>query len=232
MLDPLSLSARSRERTRGGSVTSAPAITVVLSDDHHMIRSGLRMLLDADGRFEIIGEAADVSSTRECVLAELPQVLVLDLNLAGDSSLDLIPALRRDCPRTQIVVLTMQEDPAFARAALRAGAIGFVLKEAADTELMTAIEAAAAGESYLNPNMAARLAATPDPLRSPGGELSPREREVLSLIALGHTNPEIAASLSLSVRTVETHRAHIQQKTNLTSRADLVAYAHRAGLVD
>lgn len=209
---------------------SESAITVVLSDDHHVIRSGLRVLLDADPRFAVVGEADTVSSTLEQVLAQCPQVLVLDLNLGGESGLEAIPRLRSESPDTQIVVLTMQENPAFARAALRAGALGYVLKDADDDELMGAVEAAAAGQSYLNPQLGARLAAAPSEPQSAGGRLSPREREVLTLIALGYTNPEIAESLSLSVRTVESHRAHIQQKTNLTSRADLVAYAHEHGL--
>ena len=210
---------------------AAPLITIVVSDDHHVVRSGLRLLLVADGRFDVVAEADDISSTLEQVLATRPQVLVLDLNLGGESSLEIIPQLRMDCPETQIVILTMQENPAFARAALRAGAIGYVLKDAADAELMDAIEAAAAGRSYLNPQLGARLAAAPTESPHPSGRLSPREREVLTLIALGYTNPEIASSLSLSVRTVESHRAHIQQKTSLTSRADLVAYAHDNGLV-
>jgi two-component system response regulator NreC len=209
----------------------APKITVVLTDDHRVVRSGLRVLLDGDGRFAVVGEADDIPSTVEQVAAQRPQVLVLDLNLGGESSLELIPQLRADSPKTQVVVLTMQEDPAFARAAIQAGALGYVLKDAADDELMGAIEAAAAGRSYLNPQLEARLVAAPTESQHSGGRLSPREREVLTLIALGHTNPEIAESLSLSVRTVESHRAHIQQKTNLTSRADLVAYAHENGLV-
>lgn len=213
------------------AMTSQEAITVVLSDDHHVVRSGLRLLLDADGRFQVVGEADDGSSTLERVLAERPRVLVLDLNLGGESSLELIPRLRAESPQTQIVVLTMQENPAFARAALEAGALGYLLKDVADDELMDAIEAAAAGRSYLHPQLRARLASGPTESEHPAGRLSPREREVLTLIALGHTNPEIAQSLSLSVRTVESHRAHIQQKTNLSSRADLVAYAHEHGLV-
>lgn len=226
-----SLPIRTGETEKAAPMTADEAITVVLSDDHHVVRSGLRVLLDADRRFRVVGEADDVGSTLERVLAERPGVLVLDLNLGGDSSLELIPELRARSPRTQIVVLTMQENPAFARAAVQAGALGYLLKDAADDELMDAIEAAAAGRSYLGPQLGARLAAAPTESEHSAGRLSPREREVLTLIALGHTNPEIAQSLSLSVRTVESHRAHIQQKTNLTSRADLVAYAHEHGLV-
>ncbi|HET9123461.1 MAG TPA: response regulator transcription factor [Solirubrobacteraceae bacterium] len=223
----------SREPLDGvpSAMTEVPAITVVLSDDHHVVRSGLRVLLDGGGRFSVVGEADDIGSTLERVRTLRPQVLVLDLNLGGESGLEIIPQLREESPETQIVVLTMQENPAFARAAMRAGALGYVLKDAADDELMDAIEAAAVGRSYLNPQLGARLAAAPTESQHPAGRLSPREREVLTLIALGYTNPEIAESLSLSVRTVESHRAHIQQKTNLTSRADLVAYAHENGLI-
>jgi two-component system response regulator NreC len=156
-------------------------------------------------------------------------VLVLDLNMGGESSLDAIPRLRADWPETQIVVLTMQEDPAFARAALRAGALGYVLKDAADDELMNAVLLAARGQTYLNPQLGARLAAQPAEDIAPDN-LSPRETEVLTLIALGHTNTEIAASLFLSVRTVESHRSHIQQKIGLTTRAELVGYARERGL--
>jgi two-component system response regulator NreC len=133
---------------------------------------------------------------------------------------------------TAIVVLTMQNDPSFARKALQAGALGFVLKEAADDELLGAIRLAAEGETYLNPRLGARLAARPDEPAGPPDDLSDRELEVLRLIALGHTNTEIAGRLYLSVRTVESHRAHIQQKTRLSSRAELVRYALEHQLVD
>jgi two-component system response regulator NreC len=209
----------------------ADPITIVLADDHRVVRSGLRVLLESDGRFAVLGEAGDVTSTVEQIRACRPLVLVLDLNMGGESSLDAIPQLRVDWPETQIVVLTMQEDPAFARAALRAGALGYVLKDAADDELMNAVVLAARGESYLNPQFGARLAAQP-PEDSRPDNLSPRETEVLTLIALGHTNTEIAASLFVSVRTVESHRAHIQQKIGLTNRAELVGYARERGLLD
>jgi len=213
-------------------------ITVVLADDHRVVRTGLRMLLASDPRFEVVAESGDVAATLDTARRLRPQVLVLDLNMGGESSLDAIPRLRAEVPGTQIVILTMQENPAFARAALRAGAVGYVLKDAADSELMRAVELAAAGRSYLNPALDARLASDGDD-RSAEGEdgarpdnLSPREIEVLELIALGHTNVEIASTLFLSVRTVETHRSHIQQKTGVTSRAALVAYARDHGLVD
>lgn len=207
-------------------------ITVVLADDHKVVRSGLRVLLESDGRFTVLAEVGDVAGVVEKVRACRPQVLVLDLNMGGDSSLDSIPQLRADSPETQIVVLTMQEDPAFARAALRGGAVGYVLKDAAGDELMSAVLLAASGQTYLNPQLGARLAAQPAQQDGRLDNLSPRETEVLKLIALGHTNTEIAASLFLSVRTVESHRAHIQQKIGLTTRADLVGYARERGLLD
>ncbi|HEX8975472.1 MAG TPA: response regulator transcription factor [Solirubrobacteraceae bacterium] len=202
-----------------------------MADDHQVVRTGLRLLLESDARFRVLAEAGTLTETRNSVLSAEPRVLVLDLNMGGESSLDLIPQLREEAPATQIVVLTMQDNPAFARAALGAGALGYVLKEAADDELMHAVELAAAGGTYLNPGLGARMAAEQADGQSRPGGLSPRELEVLRLIALGHTNGEIAGSLSLSVRTVESHRAHIQQKIGLTSRAELVAYAREHRLV-
>jgi len=206
-------------------------ITIVVADDHQVVRAGLRLLLEAEEGFEVVAEAGDVESTERRVTAYHPRVLILDLNMPGGSSLPAIPRLRELEPQTQIVVLTMQNDPAFAREALRAGAIGYVLKEAADTELVQAVRLAAQGRTYLNPELGARLAAEPPPPSGPPDDLSAREVEVLKLIALGHTNGEIASSLYLSVRTVESHRAHIQQKTRRTTRADLVAYAREHDLL-
>jgi two-component system, NarL family, response regulator NreC len=209
-----------------------PPITIVLADDHKVVRSGLRMLLESDGRFQVLAESGDVAGTIEAVERCHPRVLVLDLNMGGESSLESIPRLRGDAPETHIVVLTMQDNPAFARAALRAGAVGYVLKDAADAELMSAVELAAGGRTYLNPELGAKLASEPAATEARPDNLSPREAEVLKLIALGHTNSEIASSLFLSVRTVESHRAHIQQKIRLTTRAELVAYARDHGLLD
>ncbi|MGA2926423.1 MAG: response regulator transcription factor [Solirubrobacteraceae bacterium] len=206
-------------------------ITIVIADDHQVVRAGLRLLLEAEDGFEVVAEAGDVESTERRVTAYRPRVLILDLNMPGGSSLPAIPGLRKLAPNTQIVVLTMQNDPAFAREALRAGAIGYVLKEAADTELVQAVRLAADGRTYLNPELGARLAAEPPTPSGPPDDLSARELEVLKLIALGHTNGEIASTLYLSVRTVESHRAHIQQKTRRTTRADLVAYAREHHLL-
>ena len=199
------------------------AIRIVLADDHQVIRSGLRMLLDSEHGFEIVAEASDVDSARRSVRGHHPAVLILDLNMPGGSSLEAIPLIREESPDTQIVVLTMQQEPAFARQALSSGALGYVLKEAADEELVEAVRNAAAGERYLNPRLGARIASEPPP--GPPDDLSEREVDVLRLIALGHTNAEIAEQLYLSIRTVETHRSHIQQKLRLSTRAELVGYA-------
>jgi two-component system response regulator NreC len=207
----------------------ASVIRLVLADDHAVVRAGLRLLLDAEHDFEVVAEAGDVDAARRYVRGHHPDVLVLDLNMPGGSSLEAIPAIREEAPDTQVVVLTMQEEPAFARQALAAGAAGYVLKEAADSELVEAVRRAALGEIYLNPTLGARIAREPPP--GPPDDLSEREVEVLRLIALGHTNTEIAQQLYLSVRTVETHRAHIQQKLRVSSRAELVHYALQRGLV-
>ena len=206
-------------------------IRVVIADDHAVVRSGLRMLIDATEGLEVVAEAGDVPTAMQVIRAHRPAVAVLDLNMPGGSSLEAIPALRESTPETAIVVLTMQDDPAFAREALQGGALGFVLKEAADEELLEAVKLAARGENYLNPRLGARLAAQPPAPSGPPDGLSERELEVLRLIALGHTNVEIGEQLFLSTRTVETHRAHIQQKTRASSRAELVRYAIDHGLI-
>jgi two-component system response regulator NreC len=203
---------------------------IVIADDHSVVRSGLRMLLDAEPDLDVVAEAGDIDSARRYVRGHKPSVLILDLNMPGEPSLPAIPALREEFPETQIVVLTMQDDPAFAREAMRAGALGYVLKEAADAELVEAVREASVGSTYLHPRLGARLAA--EPARDSGDELTDREREVLKLIALGHTNSEVAAQLYLSVRTVESHRAHIQQKLQLHTRAELVRYALDNGLIE
>lgn len=209
-----------------------PDISIVLADDHSVVRSGLRMLLDAESDIEVVAEAGDVEAAQRYVLGHKPTVLVLDLNMPGGSSLEAIPKVAEVSPGTSVVVLTMQEDPAFAREALRAGARGYVLKQSAGAELVQAIRAAAGGGTWLNPDLGARMAAAPDGPTGTLAELSDREIEVLRLIALGHTNGEIAEQLYLSVRTVETHRARIQQKLGVSSRAELVRYALDHDLID
>ena len=203
-------------------------IRIVLADDHAVVRSGLRLLLDSEADFEVVAEAGEAQSARRYVRGHHPAVLVLDLNMPGGSSLEAIPVIRAESPETQIVVLTMQDDPEYAREALAGGAMGYVLKEAADAELVEAVRRASCGQGYLNPSLGARVAAAPT---GPPDDLSERELDVLRLIALGHTNAEIAEQLYLSVRTVETHRSHIQQKLRLSSRSELVRYALARGLV-
>ena len=200
-------------------------IKIVIADDHQVVRSGLKMLLDAEEDLEVVAEAGDVDSATRTVLGYKPDVLVLDLNMPDGSSLPAIPKMLSDSPSTNIVVLTMQEDPAFAREALQAGARGYVLKEAADNELVEAVRMAAEGRTYLHPELGAKIAAEPPQPAGPPDDLTEREVDILRLIALGHTNNEIAEQLFLSVRTVESHRARVQQKTGLTTRAELVRYA-------
>ena len=215
--------------TDDSSASEVPIIRIILADDHAVVRSGLRLLLDSEPDFQVVAEAGNIDDARRYVRGHHPEVLVLDLSMPGGSSLEAIPAIRKESPDTQVVVLTMQKEPAFAREALSAGALGYVLKEAADAELVEAVRRAAAGESYLNPKLGARMASEPPP--GPPDDLSEREVEVLRLIALGHTNAEIGEQLYLSVRTVETHRSHIQQKLRLSSRAELVGYALDRGLI-
>ena len=203
-------------------------IRVVIADDHAVVRAGLKLLLDAEEGLTVVAEAGEIDETRRRVTAYKPDVLVLDLNMPGRPSLPAIPEL---AAITAIVVLTMQDDPAFAREALQNGAKGYVLKEAADAELVEAVRAAAEGRTYLNPGLGARIAAAPPQPSGPPDGLTEREVGILRLIALGHTNAEIAEQLYLSVRTVESHRAHIQQKLGRTTRAELVQYALSKGFV-
>ena len=207
-------------------------VEIVLADDHEVVRHGLRAVLEAEDGLEVVAEAGDLDATRRSVLGYKPAVLVLDINMPEGSSLPLIPELMEASPETRIVVLTMQTDPAFAREAMRAGATGYVLKNAAGTELVDAVRAVAQGETYLNPKLGAELAAAPASPAGPPDDLTDRELEILHLIALGHTNSEIAEQVYLSVRTVESHRAHIQQKTGRSTRSELVRYALDHGLVE
>jgi two-component system response regulator NreC len=208
------------------------SIRIVLADDHAVVRRGLELLLEAEEGFQVVASVGDVESAIRTTRGHKPDVLVLDLNMPGGSSLDAIPEILAASPQTRIAVLTMQDAPAFARRAFGAGALAYVLKEAAGDELVEAVRRAASGKTYLNPQLGARLAAEPPEAPGPPDDLSERELEVLRMIALGHTNAEIAEQLYLSIRTVESHRAHIQQKLRRSSRADLVRYALDHGLVE
>ena len=205
-------------------------ITVLLADDHAVVRAGLRLLLDAEEGMTVVAEAGDIPTTMRKVRGHRPRVLILDLNMGGASGLAAIPTIQDTSPETRIVVLTMQDDPVFAHEALAEGALGYVLKEAADTELLDAVRHAAQDKMYVNPGLGARLATEVTGLGDPPPALSARETEVLGMIADGYTNPEIADRLCLSVRTIESHRAHIHRKTGRTTRAELVALAREIGL--
>jgi two-component system response regulator NreC len=207
----------------------ARAITIVLADDHQVVRAGLRLLLQGVEGMHVVGEAGDVPGALRLVETRRPDVLVLDLNMPGPTSLSAIAEIKDACA---VVVLTMQSDPVFARGALQAGARAYVLKEAAGAELVSAVRTVAGGGIYLNPELGARIAAEPAAVVADPDDLSARERDVLRLIALGHTNAEIGAQLFLSVRTVETHRSHIQRKLGRTTRAELVRYSIEHGLLD
>jgi len=207
----------------------AEGISIVLADDHTVVRRALRLLLEEEEDFEVVAEASDADGAIRYLRGHKPTVLILDLNMPGRPSLETIPEMQEASPRTRIVVLTMQKEPAFARQALQLGVLGYVLKEAADDELVQAVRRAAAGDTYLQPALGAKLAAEPEATAT---DLSERETDVLRLIALGHTNAEIAEKLYISVRTVETHRAHIQQKLGVSSRAELVRSALSRGLVE
>lgn len=210
---------------------SAPT-RIVLADDHTIVRSALRALLEAEAEFAVVAEAGEVEEVVRKVLAYKPRVLVLDLSMPGGSTLAAIPRILEVSPETAIVVLTMEDEPRLAREVLRAGALGFVLKDAADSELVDAVHAAMNGQRYLNPQLGGLIAAAPETPVGRPDSLSEREVEVIRLVAMGHTNTEISQQLYLSVRTVESHRANIQQKAGTSTRAELVAYAREHGLLE
>ena len=209
-------------------------IRVLVVDDHAIVRSGLRRVLDAEKDMQTVGEAASVERAVFEALEHKPDVLLLDVVMPGKSGIEGLPALLQASPDTKVLVLSMQDDPQYVREAFEAGASGYVLKEAADTEVVGAVRAVAAGDRYVHPALGARLVAAEaeERKRAESDPLSEREREVLALLALGHTNQEIAALLYISVRTAETHRAHIMQKLGLASRAELVRYALDHGLIE
>jgi len=197
-------------------------ITVVLADDHNVIRAGLRAMLEAEAGLRVIGEAADAAATTKLVADRRPDVLVLDLNMPGAEPRADVPRLRADAPGTAIVVLTMQSDPRAARDLLRAGAAGFVLKQAAERNIGEAIRTAAAGGSYVDPRLGGEMAKLEaDPLDG----LGERELELLRLVALGHTNREIGERLFLSVRAIEVNRAKLMEAIGVETRPELVRFA-------
>jgi two-component system response regulator NreC len=204
-------------------------ITVVLADDHSLIRTGLRAMLEAEEGLRVIGEAGDAPGAQKLVRDRKPDVLVLDLQMPGAEPASDVPALREEVPGTAIVVLTMQAEPKRARELLRAGAAGYVLKQAAERQLTAAIRAAAAGGTYIDPELGGAVARLgPDPLE----QLGDRDRELLRLLALGHTNREIGEKLYLSVRAVEVNRSKLLEKLGLETRPDLVRFAIANGVIE
>lgn len=209
---------------------SEATIRIVLADDHAIVRGALKALLEGQPDFEVVGEAEDIASARAAVAASEPRVLILDVNMPDGLGVDAVPGLRDESPGTEIVLLTMERDLTLARRALDTGARGYLFKDAAHLELIDAVRNAAEGREYLPTAVVNGLRkGADDEGRS---LLSPRETEVLRLLALGHTNREIAGALDLSVRTVETHRAHVQQKLGLGSRPELTRYALANGIIE
>ncbi|HEU5211996.1 MAG TPA: response regulator transcription factor [Gaiellaceae bacterium] len=207
--------------------------SVLIVDDHAVVRSGLRRLLEEEG-FEVVAEAGDMRNAVFEARAHKPDVILMDVVMPGASGIEATPAVLKEAPDAKVLVLSMQDDPHYVTEAFDAGASGYVLKEAADTELVQAIREVAGGGRYVHPALGARMitAAAEERRRAEEDPLSDREREVLRLLALGHTNQEIAKMLYISVRTAETHRAHIMQKLRLTTRAELVRYALDQGLLE
>jgi two-component system, NarL family, response regulator NreC len=209
-------------------------IRIVIVDDHAVVRSGLKLLLDGQEDLEVVGEAGDARTAVFEVRAQKPDVVLMDVVMPSGSGIEATPAVLKEAPDAKVLILSMQDDPAYVREAFAAGASGYVLKEAADAELVAAVREVAAGQRYVHPALGARLVAAEADERARAEEdpLSEREHEILRLLALGHTNQEIANQLYLSVRTVETHRAHIMQKLRISTRAELVRYALERGVLD
>lgn len=213
----------------------AEPIRVALCDDHGVVRSGLRHILDDEADIVVVGDAGNAEDAVAIARAERPDVFVMDLGLPGTGGITATRQVREASPSTAVLILTVHDDVGYLRKAFDAGASGYLVKEAADVELVQAVRTVAGGSQYVHPSLGAALLA-PEAARAkvagPGGELSEREQEVLRLIALGLTNAEIGEQLYVSVRTVETHRAHIHQKLNLKTRAELVGFARDAGLLE
>jgi len=208
---------------------ASSAIRVIVADDHELMRFALRALLSTEQQIDVIAEAEQLSLAMRHVRELRPDVLVLDLRMHDGSSIDAIGELREQAPETRVVVITAEDNPLYAEHALAAGAFGFVLKDQADVELAPAVRAAAEGRRYVSPEIDAKLADLRRGLTS--DKLTGRELEVLRLIALGHTSVEVARILQISSRTVESHRARVHAKLGLSTRAELVRYALRRGLL-
>ena len=209
-------------------------IRVIVVDDHAVVRTGLRLLLQSEDDIEVVGEAENARRALFETIQNQPDVVLMDVVMPDQSGIEAIKPVLEAAPQTKILVLSMQDDPSYVREAFAAGASGYVLKEAADTELVDAVRQVADGGNYVHPTLGARLIAAEAEERRRAQEdpLSEREREILRLLALGHTNQEIAKMLYISVRTAEAHRAHIMRKLRLSTRAELVRYALQEGLLE
>jgi len=210
------------------------AIRVLIADDHAVVRAGLRLLLDAAEGIEVVGEAGSGEEAVRLTRSVKPDVVLMDVVMPGMSGIEATRPALDAAPEAKVLVLSMQDDPNYVREAFEAGASGYVLKEAADSEVVQAVREVAAGHHYVHPTLGARLIAAEAEARrkADSDPLSDREREVLRLLALGHTNQEIAKMLYISVRTAETHRSHIMTKLRLTTRAELVRHAISEGLLE
>jgi two-component system response regulator NreC len=215
-------------------MTRNKAIRVLIVDDHAVVRSGLHLLLDADPEIEVVGEAGSVKEAVFEARDKKPEVVLMDVVMPGQTGIEGVPLVLKEAPEAKVLILSMQDDPRYVHEAFAAGASGYVLKEAADAEVVGAVREVATGGRYVHPALGARLvtAEAEAKAREEADPLSDREREVMRLLALGHTNQEIAKMLYISVRTAETHRAHIMQKLGLSSRAELVRHAIEQGLLD
>jgi two-component system response regulator NreC len=215
-------------------VNAVAPIRVLIVDDHAVVRAGLRLLLDANDDIEVVGEAGTARDAVFRAREVHPAVILMDVMMPDESGIDVLPKLLHEHPETKVLILSMQDDPRYVREAFEAGASGYVLKEAADSEVVAAVREVARGGRYVNPELGARLITADAEARreADSDPLSDREREVLRLLALGHTNQEIAKQLFISVRTAETHRAHIMQKLRLGTRAELVRHALAHGMLD
>ena len=215
-------------------------IRILIVDDHAVLRSGLRLLINGQPDMEVVGESGGAASALETVQDLLPHVILMDLAMQGHMHIDTIGELKKCCPSGNILVLTMHTESGYVRGSLAAGASGYVVKSAADTELLTAIRTVAQGKTFVDwtvgKGVGQDLPAAPKKRsadRAPGllGELSPREREIFRLVAQGFTNQHIADQLGISIKSVETYRARVMEKLGLRSRADLVQFALSCGVL-
>jgi two-component system response regulator NreC len=208
-------------------VSSKGKTHVLVVDDHPVVRLGLRVLLDAESDLDVVAEAANESDAIFEAQEHQPDVIVLDVVGQGSSGIEVLLKLKKVVPDAKVLVLSMQDDPWYVRETFARGADGYVLKEAANVEVVGAVREIASGREYVHPTLGARMVAAEARARADAAAdpLSERQREVLRLVALGHTSQEIATKLYISVRTAETHRSQIMRKLGLSSRAELVRYA-------